>query len=364
MRIDMQWVRNFFVKHPFFTKLVKRIITINVTWLTVVGCLFVTVLIIGAVFGSNDDGSDGSYSYVYGNGSHELLSIKVSGTIVGSDASGSILNQEDETAGYAIKERLYKAADDDLINGVVLEMDSPGGTIYGARAIADGVSYYKKTTGNPVYAYVQGTAASGGYWAISGADKIIADYGSDVGSIGVIMGPFQYYNTVLAEDGGLLSGGVVTQNGIESTYITAGKSKDVGSPYRKLSANEITMLQKSVNNEYDTFVQYVSEHRHIPEATIRDTIGAMAYDNKTAQSYKLIDKTGSRDDAYAALAKAAGIEDDFSIIREEYSPSFVESLLSATLHKPQIKASSNICSQSKGILAYHGDVAALCQTKQ
>ncbi|HSX17446.1 MAG TPA: S49 family peptidase [Patescibacteria group bacterium] len=242
-------------------------------------------------------------------------------------------------------------------------MSSPGGTIYGARAIADGVAYYKKTTGNPVYAYVEGQAASGGYWAISGADKIIADYGSDIGSIGVIMGPFEYYDTVLAEDGGLLSGGVVTQNGIQSTYISAGKYKDMGNPYRKLSAGEIALLQKSVNNEYDTFVQYVSQHRHIAEATIRDTIGAAAYDNKTALEYKLIDQTGSRDDAYAALAKAAGIQDDFTIVREEQSQGFIESLLSATVRKPQVQAKANICSQTQGVLAYHGDVTALCPTQ-
>src|SRR6185369_8014811 len=119
-------VRNFFLRHPFLSRLVKRIVTINVTWITITACLLVTLFLIGAVFMPSDN-PNGSYTYVYGDGSHELLSIKVSGTIVGSDASNSILNQEAQTAGYTVKDQLYTAAKDDAINGVVLEMDSPGG---------------------------------------------------------------------------------------------------------------------------------------------------------------------------------------------------------------------------------------------
>ncbi|HSX17445.1 MAG TPA: hypothetical protein VLH86_05095 [Patescibacteria group bacterium] len=86
----MQRIRNFFLKHPFLKQIIKRIITINITWATVIGCLIVTVLILGGIFASGD-GSKGSYSYIYGDGSHELLSIKVTGTIVGSDASNNPL---------------------------------------------------------------------------------------------------------------------------------------------------------------------------------------------------------------------------------------------------------------------------------
>jgi protease IV len=113
--------------------------------------------------------------------------------------------------------------DDLSLHGVVLEINSPGGAICGARAIADDVSYYRSKAKKPIYAHVEGLAA---YWAASAADKVIADYGSDIGSIGVIMGPFKYYNTVVNEDSGLFDGGVITQNGIESVSITAGKPKD------------------------------------------------------------------------------------------------------------------------------------------
>jgi protease-4 len=339
-------------------------VVISVTWATVAVCLVVTLFLVLSIFLPSPT-SDRQLSYVYGDGSNELLSIKISGMITGEDGPGlgSFLGDQDQTAGYYVKEQLYAAADDDLINGVILEISSPGGTIYGSRAIADGVVYYKKKTGNPVYAYVQGEAASGAYWAASSTDKILADYGSDIGSIGVVMGPFQYYDGVLAEDGGLLEGGVVTQRGIQNTFVTAGKSKDVGNPYRKLTGDELASFQTAVNNEYDAFVRYVSIHRKMTEDKLRNTIGAMAYDNKTAIDFGLIDGTASRDDAYTQLAKAAGIEDDFTIIREDHAPGLVESLLAARTNKPGPKAARNLCTLTQSILVYHGDVSALCAAR-
>lgn len=356
-------MRNFLTKHPFLGGLCKRVVTIAVSWATIIVCIVVTLFIIGAIFLPNAETDDDGYNYVYGTGVNELLSIKVTGPITGTDDNGLGFDPfgDSYTSGYYVKEQLYAAADADYLSGVILEINSPGGTIYGSRAIADGVKYYKEKTGNPVYAYVEGQAASGAYWAATATDKIIADYGSDTGSVGVIMGPFTYYNGLVAEDGGLLNGGVITNKGIENIMISAGKSKDVGSPYRKLTAEEISSLQKSVDNEYASFVDYVSKQRTIPTDTLRNVIGAMAYDNKTAQEYKLIDMTGSRETAYDELAAAAGVEDDYQIVREQYIPTFIESLLSATISKPQRSASANLCALTNATLAYHGDVTAFCK---
>ncbi|HYH74961.1 MAG TPA: S49 family peptidase [Candidatus Saccharimonadales bacterium] len=359
-------MRDFFTKHPFLKTLCQRIATIAVSWTTIVACVIVTVIIIGILFIPSAEPDDDGYSYVYGSGTNQLLSVKVTGPITGTDDNGLGFDPfgDSYTSGYYVKEQLYAAAENSDIAGVIMEVNSPGGTIYGSRAIADGVEYYKEMTGNPVYTYVEGVAASGGYWAASATDKIIADYGSDTGSIGVIMGPFQYYNGLVAEDGGLLNGGVITNRGIENTFITGGKSKDVGSPYRKLTPEEVATLQKSVNNEYDAFLRYVSKQRSIPEDTLRNTIGAMAYDNKTAQEYKLIDMTGSRETAYEELAEAVNIADDYQVVREQYIPTFLESLLSVVTRKPQTSASADLCSLTRNSLAYHGDVMSLCKAKE
>jgi protease-4 len=358
-------------KSNFWRRVLERVAIISISWVTVSICLGITlfIFIIGLVAatagiaGSTD--YDTEYTTVAGDewSQNYLLSIPVTGTIAGSETgSGSLFDPmaDSYTSGYAVKEQIKLAAEDDTIKGIVLEINSPGGTIYGARAIADAVEHYKKETGKPVYAFIEGQAASGGYWAAVSANKIIADFGSDIGSIGVIMGPFQYYDKVTAQDDGLLGGGVVTQNGIQSTYISAGTSKDIGNPYRKLTSQELASLQQSVNNEYEGFVQYVSRARVIPADTIKSAIGAMSYDNKTAQDLKLIDVTGSRDAAYDALAKEADLGSDFQVIQESYIPGFLESMLEAIGKQPERQAFSP-CAITRGIMVYHGDVAALCR---
>jgi len=361
-----------FLGNGYFESLVKRVINIVVTWNVLMLCLFggfiifvfSMIFLVAAVSGATATEPASAYTTVYGSSPNQLLSIPVSGVITGTDAgSGGIFSALDsQTAGYSVKDELYRAAADGSIQGVILEINSPGGTIYGAHAIADGVEYYRSQTHKPIYAHISGTGASGAYWAAASTDKILVDYGSDVGSIGVIMGPFQYYNTVLSEDSGLLGSGVVTQNGIESVTITAGKSKDVGNPYRKLTSDEIAALQKQVNNEYDDFVSYVSKRRGIDEATIRNQIGAMAYDQRTALAYHLSDATMNRQDAYDTLAKAAGYPNDYSVVQEQPSYGFVRSLFMAVSHQQQPKAQEvDLCSLSQASLAYHGDISSWCK---
>lgn len=357
---------------PFLTSLLKRVVRIIVTWNTILVCLIGTIFVFGALAAgsmiASDEDFGQSYEYIYGDGANQFLSIPVSGTILGSNnATDSFSSFFDSgyAYGYDIKQQLYDAAADDTIEGVILEIDSPGGTIYGAKAIADGVKHYREQTKKPVYAHVEGLGASGAYWAAVSTDKLFADYGSSVGSIGVIMGPFEYYDTVIATDGGLLGGGVITQNGVESTYITAGRSKDVGNPYRRLTAAELASLQKTVNNEYDSFVQYVSAQRKIPDATIRNDIGALVYDPKSAKELKLVDEVGSRQDAYNALAKATGFEDDFTVVRSYSEPGFVDALMGAvTGRNKQPKAEVDRCKLTQVSLAYHGDVSGWCTQAQ
>lgn len=295
---------------------------------------------------------------------NELLVIPINGVIMGE------LEPSDDwltgiatgiTYGYEVKEKLFAASEQDDIKGIFLQINSPGGTIFGSNAILDGVTEYKKRTGKPVVAFVSGMAASGGYWSALGADQIIADSGSTIGSIGVIFGPFKYYDTVISEDGGILAGGVVTENGIQSTYISAGRSKDIGNPYRKLTVDEISTMQNMVNQSYEEFVSKVSQYRGIPADTIKNQIGALIYSEQQAQSLKLIDATGSKQFAYSVLAQKAGLGNNYQITRLQQEPSFLGTMLGALAYDQTRKTQSSSCQLSSMILAYHGDVQVLCQ---
>lgn len=300
-----------------------------------------------------------------------FLAVDVSGVIMGDQLSTDgweALFTEGITFGYKVKEQLMEAAKNDDIDGVILVIDSPGGTIFGSQAIADGVKYYKQNTDKPVVTYIAGMAASGGYWSAVAGDVIVADHGTAIGSIGVIYGPFKYYDRVVAEDGGAFLGGVVTQGGVQTTYITAGRSKDIGNPYRQLTQEEIDKLQGNVNDSYNEFVKHVASQRNISEDAVRNQLGAMIYGEKQALDNKMIDMIGSREEAYRILADRAGVRDEnFRIIRQSNAADFWETVFGAMTRKqtPTVETAAalqpRICGLSANVLAYHGDVATLCQ---
>lgn len=314
----------------------------------------------------DDDGLD----FVYGDeGSpNRLLSIPIQGVILGEEPDElSIFGDIGVVYGYEIKEKLAEAALDDDIAGVILEFETPGGTIFGSQAIADGVREYQEATGKPVLAFVAGLSASGGMYGMAPATEILADHGSLLGSIGVTMGAFEYWNGLIATDGGILGGGVTTANGIEFQPITAGRGKDVGAPYRPLTEEERTVLQESVDDIYDDFVALVAEARGIPEGTIREEIGALVYSNDQAQALGLIDGTANRQQAYDRAAELAGLQGrTWEVVRESSDISLFGGLFGRFTgwleddDEPAASGTGRICFAPLTVLAYYGDPAVLC----
>lgn len=269
---------------------------------------------------------ENSYTQVAGDSKskNKFLVVPIQGVILTNKDHQNPLDTlfgDQYTYGYTVKDSLVKASKDKSIKGVLLQISSPGGTITGAKAISDGVKYYKDITGNPVISHISEMGASGAYWSAVSSDYIMADSGSLTGSIGVILGPFKYYNTVLSESGFL--GSVSTAEGIDTYYITAGENKDFGNPYKKMPQKVKDVLQEGINNEYARFVKYVSARRGISESTIKDRIGALVYEDTQARDLNLIDSVGSRDLAYAELAKRAGItNDDYQMVSEKSAKGF------------------------------------------
>lgn len=263
-----------------------------------------------------------------------LVSIPIGGIILTNqqtDMPGiDLFGSSRYTFGYSIKNQFIRISEDSDIKGVILEINSPGGTVTGANAIVDGIEYYREQTGNPVVAHCSGMCASGSYLIAAAADYVISDSGSMIGSIGVINGPFVYYDEVIQE-GSALTGSVLTQDGIEHKYFTGGEHKDFGNPYRRLTPEEIDTMQENVNNEYDTFVNQISEFRKLSSRELKNNIKSLVYGNIQAKNLKLIDKIGNREDAYEYLANQAGIDDESYKILQEFRPvSFLGGLLMNT----------------------------------
>ncbi len=318
----------------------------------------------------SDDNAGGLFTeYVAGERSADtrLVAVPVIGPILGEDRGGGgfLTAASGVTYGYSIKERLLELADDDDVDGVLLELDTPGGTIFGSKAIADGVAEYQARTGNPVVAYVGGISASGGMYAMAGADEIVADHGTLIGSIGVIFGPFVRYNDITAVDNGVLFGGVETSGGVEFDFLTAGRSKDLGSPYRDMTAEERKTLEEGLDNAYDDFVAHVADGRGLTEQEIKNDLGALIYGEQQALGNGLVDTIGAREEAWERLASLAGADGaDWRLDRSlPGEPSFFDLLAGSTVDGAEPSSRVNlpaVCTGTATMLAYHGEPSDLC----
>lgn len=291
---------------------------------------------------SSQNGIKKEYVYIEGNADSEnkILLVNIQGLIltekIGDLGFFDLLGEDAISYGYDIRRTFYSAAKDPTIKGIFLQINSPGGTIGGAEAISNGIEYYRQTTKNPVYTHIVDQGTSGAYWAAASTDRINAEVGSLIGSIGVIMGPFKYYDGVIAE--GDFVGSVQTEGGIENRFFTAGEYKDTGSPYRPLTEEEEEHWQTSLNNEYEQFVSHVSKTRDIEPEIIIDRIKAFPYGTEQAKRLGLIDSIGSDTQVLRDLLSDLNISrNDYQLIAEEERIGFFDNLFSSIsyLNKPQ-----------------------------
>ena len=353
-----------FIKHMVKTSLLVTVGGVSFVFSLVLGFFLVLLVFAVIAVGAQSSGANDSERKVIhtsGEGKEVLASVPVNGLILGERGE---LGLFDELAlgqvvyGYEVKEMLYTLAEDKKVKGVVLEINSPGGTIYGSQAIADGMKHYSEKTGNPVLSYTGSMAASGGYWAALNADEIWADHGTMIGSIGVIVGPFVFYDEVMADEM------YNTKNGISISYITAGENKDIGNPFRPLSEKELSVLQRGAEDNYKIFVELVAKNRDISEEKIIKEVGALPYGEIQAKELGLIDEVGNKQDSYNRLADLAKVPGNYQVEQVKFQGSSFDSLFgvamarlsgySASSQSRQTSAKPQFC-VVPGSLAYAGN---------
>lgn len=298
-----------------------------------------------------------------------IRAVPVTGAIMTDPSEGAVLSAG--TYGYEVAQVL-DGLDAEDADAVVLLMNTPGGSVTGSRAMHDAVDRYRQRTGKKVYAYVQGMSASGGMYTMANADEIVADHGSLVGSIGVIMGPIERYRDVTALTGTILTSGVVTSGGITAEYITAGRGKDAGSPWRDMTAEERATFQSMIDYEYEQFVRIVSEGRGIDRSVIVDELGASILGTARAEEVGLIDATMGRDEAFRHFAEASGLDPNDTRVVTSAAPSLLNQLLGADARVPgaapavepregqPARPTSSLCTDRTAPLVWHGSVAGVC----
>ena len=191
-----------------------------------------------------------------------------------------------------VLEQIDKASKNDSIKGVMISIDSPGGAVAPSIEIAYAIKRLKEK--KPVVAYASGTIASGSYYASIWADEIIANPGSMVGSIGVIMQGADFSD-------------LMAKVGIKTQSVQAGKYKKVGTGDRAWTPYEVNELNKVINGTYDMFTTDVANARGL-DIKQRDIFAnAHIFTANQAKEVGLIDSIGVSYDAKQRVAKLSGV---------------------------------------------------------
>jgi len=256
---------------------------------------------------------------------NKVAVISLSGPIQ-SESSGFLFGGSVISPQF-VRSQLEKAKNDVAVKAIVLQIESPGGSVAACQEILNEI----ERVGKPIVVSFGTVAASGGYYISTKADKIVALPGTLTGSIGVI-----------SEMPNLK--GLYQKLGINMEVFIAGKHKDMYAGLRELTPEENVIMQEMTDQLYDQFVQVVVNGRGMSEEKVRDLATGQLYTGVQAKELGLVDELGGLNKAIDLAASLAGIEKP----KVEYYKREAPSLLSTLLGMGWQKLNSVIQVQSLG----------------
>jgi protease-4 len=200
--------------------------------------------------------------------------------------------------------QLKKFGDDDSIKAIILRVNSPGGGVAASEEIYREVKRIRDEKKKRIVASIGTVGASGAYYISSATNKIYADNGSVVGSIGVIAEWVNY-------------GDLMRWAKLKQEILTVGEFKDTGDPTRDMTPAERAYMQSLIDNMYGQFVQAVAEGRHAKVQDIRSIANGQVWTGQQAFSMKLVDQLGDFQDAVDDTAKAVNISGEPVLVHPE-----------------------------------------------
>jgi protease-4 len=249
--------------------------------------------------------------YVSGDGASKIAVVPVEGTIASAD--DSLGGTQPTVTPEGLADALRQAGGDPSVAAVVLEVNSPGGGVTASDEMHQSILDFRENTGKHVVVSMGDTAASGGYYISTAADRIFANETTLTGSLGVI---FQLTNFAEAAD----------KYGIKQEVIKSGKYKDIGNSFRELKPEEREIFQSIVDESYAQFVDVISAGRNIPEERVREIADGRVYSGLQAEELGLVDSFGGLDEASAAAGRLAGASDT-TVVRYVQEPTLRDTLL-------------------------------------
>jgi protease IV len=230
------------------------------------------------------------------------------------DLEGVILDPD------TVVQQLKKFGDDDSIKAIILHVDSPGGGVAASEEIYREVKRIRDEKKKRIVASIGTVGASGAYYISSATNKIFADNGSIVGSIGVIMEWVNY-------------GDLMRWAKLKQETIAIGEFKDTGDPTRDLTPVERVYLQSLAQNMYGQFVDAVAEGRHAKVDDVKAIANGKVWTGKEALSMHLVDQIGDFQDAVKDTAKAVGIKGEPVLVHPQSERKTLFDLLSGDISR-------------------------------
>src|SRR2546425_6395396 len=219
-----------------------------------------------------------------------------SGQIQVVDVDGKLVES------HSILDQLKRYEDSNSVKAILLNIDSPGGGVAVSQEIYAEIKRLREKNDKIVVAYLSSTGASGAYYIACAANKIVANPGTIVGSIGVIAEWVNYAD-------------LMEWAKLKDIVFKTGEFKDTGSGTRALTDNEKKYFQGLIDDMYVQFVEAVGSGRKLDLQEVRSLADGRVFTGRDAKSRKLIDDIGNFQDAVDLTANLAGISRKPRLIR-------------------------------------------------
>lgn len=231
-------------------------------------------------------------------------------------------------------EQLRKFADDDSIKAIIIHVNSPGGGVAASEEIYREVKRVRDEKKKYIVSSIETVGASGAYYVSSATNKIYADSGSVVGSIGVIAEWVNY-------------GDLMRWAKLKPEVLKVGQFKDTGDPTRELTPAERQYLQGLIDNMYSQFVNAVADGRHAKVTDIKPIADGRVWTGEQALGMHLIDQIGDFRTAVLDTAKSVKISGEPTLVHPERERKSLLDLLTGDI-SPWLPAKEKILDQHVG----------------
>jgi protease-4 len=264
------------------------------------GCAFINVPLVSPAMPLEEQ-------VLEGDGPGKILLLDINGIISEQEKSSGLLEQAAPSMVSLVRESLRKAEEDKRIVGLILRINSPGGTITASDIIHHELVEFRKRKNVPLLACIMGIGTSGGYYVAAATDEIIAHPTAVTGSIGVITMKFNVE-------------GLMEKIGVSEQTVKSGDKKDIMSPFRKATPEEMKLAQEIIDRFYGRFLDIIMARpgNRLTREELRTLADGRIYTADQALTGKLVDRIGYLDDVITLMRKR--VRDDNARVVSYHRP--------------------------------------------